>query len=139
DVDGDGSPDVSLMEFQQAPDPYYPITVLLNDGKGNLSAPIRSDAVNSSFAFIGDFVLADFRNTGHPDFLAVASSYTSYGQYVSFAPNIGGGHFGPPMTTTPPNALGVIGVGDFNRDGKLDFLTAGLCGGLFVSNVQCIQ
>jgi len=136
DVDGDGSTDIGFVEWNQLPDTYLPLTVLLNDGKGNLSPPIRSDAINTSFVNFGDFVLADFRNTGHPDFLAIAENYTSFGEFISFAPNIGGGHFGPPIITTPPNALGVIGVGDFNKDGKLDFVAAGFCGS---PDGECLQ
>ena len=70
---------MATVEFNQLPDNYYQLTVLLNDGKGNLSAPIRSDAVDSKYVTFGDYVLADFRNTGHLDFLAIADNYTSYG------------------------------------------------------------
>ena len=125
DIDGDGSTDVAFIEYNQFPDQYYQLTVLLNDGKGNLSAPVRSDAINSSYADFGDFVLADFRNTGRPDFLAIAGNYTDTGPFVSFAPNSGGGHFGPLSVTNPTNAMGVLGVGDFNGDGKLDFAVVG--------------
>ena len=120
---------------------FYPITVLLNNGKGDLSAPVRSDAIDSKYVDFGDFVLADFRNTGHPDFLAIASTYEfdSTGPFISFSPNSGGGHFGPPVTTNPSNGWGVIGVGDFNRDGKLDFVTAGFEIGSDVNNVEGIQ
>lgn len=135
DVNGDGSTDLALMEWQPPSDNYFQLAVLLNDGKGNLSAPVRSDV---SSGVVGDFVLADFRGTGHPDFLGIAQNYTSNGYFISFAPNIGAGHFGPPSATTPPNAVGVIGVGDFNHDGKLDFVSAGTCG-LSVSSPQCIQ
>ncbi len=34
DVDGDGSKDVAFMEWNQLPDNFYQLTVLLNDGKG---------------------------------------------------------------------------------------------------------
>lgn len=139
DVDGDGSIDVAFLEWNQYPDIFHQLTVLLNDGKGNLSAPIRSDAIDSRFNTVDDFVLADFRNTGRPDFLAIAANYTSYGNYLSFAPNSGGGHFGPLSVTTPANAIGVIGVGDFNHDGKLDFVAAGFGIGNDASNNQGIQ
>src|SRR6202007_863460 len=63
----------------------------------------------------------------------------SFGNFLSFAPNSGGGHFGPVSTTNPANAVGVIGVGDFNHDGKLDFVTAGYGVGNDLTNYQGIQ
>ncbi len=139
DVDDNGSTDLAFIEWNQSPSNYYQLTILLNDGKGNLSAPVRSDAIDSSYGGFGDFVLADFRNTGHPDFLAIAENYNATGSFLSFAPNSGGGHFGPLGITTPPNAIGVIGVGDFNRDGKLDFVASGFSVGNDPNNLQGIQ
>ena len=124
DIDGNGTTDLVLMEFNQLPSNFYQITSLLNDGTGHFSYPIRSDGVDQNYLAVGDFVLADFRNTGKPDFLAIASSYAST-PYVTFAPNMGGGQFGPEVTTTPSGAFGVIAVGDFNKDGKLDFAATG--------------
>ena len=136
DVDGNGSTDVAFLEWPPDGDNYFQLTVLLNDGSGNLSAPIRSDALN----FLnGDWVLADFRNTGHPDFLAIAENYNSNPNSFSFAPNSGGGHFGPVTETNSPNANGVIGVGDFNHDGKLDFVAVGFGVGNDPNNQQGIQ
>ena len=139
DVDGDGSTDVTFIELNQYPNNYYQLTVLLNDGKGNLSAPVRSDAIDSKYLTFGDFVLADFRNTGRPDFLAIAANYTSNGNFLSFAPNSGGGHFGPLSVTNPTNGVGILGVGDFNHDGKLDFVAAGVGIGSDPANDQGFQ
>jgi hypothetical protein len=124
DIDKTGSTDVALLEYPPPPgtDNYYQLTILLNDGKGNLSPPIRSNAADAYFT---DWVLADFRNTGYPDFLSISTNYNTKVSYYSFVPNSGGGHFGPISQTNVPNAIGVIGVGDFNKDGKLDFVAAG--------------
>jgi hypothetical protein len=124
DVDKNGSTDVAFLEIPSpfGTDTYYQLTVLLNDGNGNLSPPIRSDATD---AFTTDWVLADFRNTGYPDFISISTNDTG-SSYDFFAPNSGAGKFGPPTQTNLANAIGVIGVGDFNGDGKLDFVAAGL-------------
>lgn len=137
DVDGDGSKDAAFLEWNQPSQKYYQLAVLLNDGSGNLSAPIRSDASSTSYETSGDFVLADFRNTGRPDFLEIAPNYDTFGNFFSFAPNTGGGHFGPVTNTSSPNATGVIGVGDFNGDGNLDFVAAGV--GIGIAGLQGIQ
>jgi hypothetical protein len=139
DVNGDGATDVAFIEWNQPPNNFYQLTVLLNDGLGNLSAPVRSDAIDSIYSDFGDFVFADFRNTGELDFLAIGEDYVSNGQFISFAPNAGGGHFSPLSVTTPANAWGTIGVGDFNGDGKLDFVAAGYGIGNDAGNTQGIQ
>jgi len=122
DIDGNGTTDIAFLELPPESSTYYQLTVLLNDGTGNLSAPIRSDAADAYFT---DWVLADFRNTGSPDSLSISTNYITNASYYFFVPNSGGGHFGPLTQTNLPNAYGVIGVGDFNGDGKLDFVAAG--------------
>jgi hypothetical protein len=117
DVDGNGTPDIVFLQLP----PLYPgteqITSLLNDGTGKFSAPIRSPLWNTGTNLNpGGFVLADFRNTGRPDALVLAGS-------IIFAPNIGGGKFGPYTMTGEVGAGGPAAVGDFNGDGKLDFVT----------------
>ncbi len=126
DVDGDGKPDVVLMEWNAGSDPYNQLTVMLNEGSGNFSPPIRSDVINSNNSIcFGDFVLADFRGTGLPDFLSIGCDAGFAGApYISFAPSGAGGHFGAPTAATPAGAQGVLGVGDFNGDSKLDFVAA---------------
>jgi hypothetical protein len=73
DVNGDGNPDLVLMEYPGS-DSYDQLTVLLNQGSWTFSAAIRSDAIpapGSSLPCFGDFVLANFRGTGLLDFLAI--------------------------------------------------------------------
>ena len=139
DIDGNGSTDIAFIEYGLDSENYLQLTVLLNDGSGNLSAPLRSNAVATSYELPQNFVLADFRNTGLPDFLAIAPNYNSNPNYISFAPNNGGGLFGTPTGTNSANATGVVGVGDFNGDGKLDFVAAGYGINFNANNVQGIQ
>jgi len=122
DVDGNGTPDIVFLQLP----PLYPgveqITSLLNDGTGKFSAPIRSPLWNTgSNLYPNAFVLADFRNTGRPDALVLGGS-------IVFAPNLGGGKFGPYTMTGQLSAGAPLAVGDFNGDGKLDFISASFNG-----------
>lgn len=114
DVDGNGTKDLVVLESPPLSPGAMQITTMLNDGTGKFSAPIRSAAWPDN-QFISDFVLADFRNTGKPDLLVIGAG-------VLFAPNIGGGKFGP-FTLTSNGACCNLAVGDFNGDGKLDFVS----------------
>lgn len=131
DVNGNGTQDIVVLESP----PYYPgameITTILNDGTGKFSSPIQSpvwpEGGYAGDTGAGDFVLADFRNTGKPDFLAIGSP----NPFLYFAPNLGGGKFGSSSLLTPTGAAGMLGVGDFNGDGNLDFVA--ILGSAFVN------
>jgi hypothetical protein len=124
DVNGDGKPDLVLLEYGEVfPDPFQ-ITVLLNDGTGHFGKPIRSPGVTGGFE-VGDLVFGDFRNTGHRDFLSVDLEYSG-NPFLAFAANNGDGTFAAPSITQPPTAEGILASGDFNGDGNLDFVVAGL-------------
>lgn len=127
DLNGDGFPDIVSLENAIYYGQPMEIAAMLNDGTGKFAGPIRSPAWNSQSPFPwSDIVLADFRNTGQPDLLAIGGS-------VAFVPNTGGGHFGT-VTLGPPAASGIMAVGDFNGDGKLDFVTATEENGITLQN-----
>ncbi len=131
DVNGDGRPDVVLLETPKFSGGNYALVTLINQGGGNYAAPARYDVFPDTYYVPGDFVLADFRNTGHPDFVGIG--YAPQFAFLSFARNNGDGTFAPAVITNPPGASGILAVGDFNRDGKLDFVTSGAGSG---SNLQ---
>jgi hypothetical protein len=121
DVDGNGTQDIVVLESPLVSSGPTEITTMLNDGTGEFSPPIQSPTVNTTTMPLGDFVLADFRGTGRPDLLIIG--LTQYDPSVVFAPNIGGGKFGASTLNKMNGATGLLAVGDFNGDGKLDFVT----------------
>lgn len=126
DLNGDGKPDVLLLD--EGYNGEYFITTMLNDGTGRFSVPIPSDAgISITSNWMGDYRLGDFRNTGHLDFVGIGLglSYTAGTQYILFAPGNGDGTFGKSTFVATPGAEGAMAVGDFNRDGKLDFVAVG--------------
>jgi subtilisin family serine protease len=125
DVNGDGKPDLVLLEFSNDYIEAFNLTVFLNDGSGNFSNPIRSHVIDEDYGTsgaVGDVALGDFRHTGLPDFVAVGSPSDLGSSYIAFAKNNGDGTFTPLPLAKPSGAQGLIGVGDFNGDGKLDFV-----------------
>ena len=124
DLNGDGHPDLAFVAQPQNTGAPWRLATLLNDGTGHFAAAQGIDILD--FGLIpGDYVLADFRNTGKPDFLEIGSIFSGGSPALIYAKNHGDGTFAPAVVTAAPAAQGIIGVGDFNNDGKLDFVVAG--------------
>ena len=136
DLNNDGKPDLALVELIELGsfNNMGPLTVFLNQGGGQFSAPIRTPTINGQTTELGDFIFGDFRNTGLPDFLAELLTGANGGGELIYSPNLGGGRFGPPIEIpfgSPDGNLPVfaaLAVGDFNKDGKLDFAVASFSG-----------
>jgi subtilisin family serine protease len=128
DFNGDGLPDLATLEIgSQFPLPTE-MTVLLNNGTGGYGAPIRTPIADGP-SELNDFVFVDFRNVGRKDLLFVGMGTGSATQFAyGFAISNGDGTFQRPILKSLPLTIYIplhLVVGDFNNDGKQDFLIVG--------------
>lgn len=123
DVNGDGYPDIAFLEYPMwAWNPFaWELTVLVNDGTGHYSAPIRSSIFEGTF-HITDLQFADVRGTGMPDVVMVGFDL-GYNSYLGYAQNLGNGSFGK-LKITPFPGGSAFATGDFDGDGRVDMLVA---------------
>src|SRR4029079_8978135 len=119
DLNRDGNPDLAVANYGTSD-----VSVLLGDGAGTFGAAVNFPVAVRVYA--QSVVVSDFNRDGNPD-LATANSGSND---VSVLLGDGAGSFGvatnfwaigPGGTPPRPNA---VAVGDFNRDGNLDLITA---------------
>jgi hypothetical protein len=120
DLNGDGKPDLILVEDGVDISQPSQLTVMLNDGTGKFLSPVRSPILGGpNILEFPRFVTGAFRNSTYPDLILI-SGFTASNP-VLFLPGNRDGTFGSPTKlATLPNPLAVVS-GDFNNDGKLDF------------------
>jgi uncharacterized protein (TIGR03437 family) len=115
DINGDGKPDLVAANFNG-----NNITVLLGNGSGGFTAAPGSPFVVGTNP--QSVAAADFNGDGKPDLVTANLN----GNNITVLLGNGSGGF----TAAPgsPFAVGIspifVAVGDFNRDGKLDIVTA---------------
>jgi len=147
DLNGDGKPDLAVIAWPSVTSANNGIgmelSVLLNQGDGQFSLPVRSP-VFSDLSIAQDFVFGAFRKgTSLLDFLGMAinqSATAVQALQLVYAPNLGNGQFGSPVAIPLPvsggaYAFGTLAVGDFNNDGNLDF-AVGNAGGPSTASIQ---
>jgi hypothetical protein len=130
DLNGDGKPDASFIGEGDNNELF--VISLLNAGASQFKEPIASDlGINAVDSLIEDLRFADVRTAGHVDLLGIGTDpgFSGEGQFIAFAPGDGNGAFGKAKVTPVAGASGIMAVGDFNRDGKLDFAALDGIGG----------
>jgi FG-GAP-like repeat/Abnormal spindle-like microcephaly-assoc'd, ASPM-SPD-2-Hydin len=127
DFNGDGKPDVVLVQINQNSQGVTGfLSVLAGNGDGTFKPAVESPVPNIG---IGDLVLGDFNGDGKVD---AASAFIPTTGGITVVLGNGDGTFGPSIAN-PVNIPGLstqamIG-GDFNHDGKTDLAILSLAQG----------
>jgi subtilisin family serine protease len=129
DANGDNRPDVVLFQTRANTDSAYPIAVLLNQGNGQFSNPIRSTVSWTPYIYPTDYAIADFRKTGRLDIFIPVVGINGDGGAL-FITNQGSGTFAMGGQYTISDSFMRTAVGDFDSDGIPDVVVAGTSGKL---------
>lgn len=113
DLNNDGILDLAVTDLNG-------LFVLIGNGDGTFRAPIKyTTGCDTPY----DIYVGDFNGDKKPDLLVNYASGAC--AFVSVLIGNGDGTFQEPPISSPTLYVGPIGVGDFNRDGKLDVAVGG--------------
>jgi len=139
DLNGDGKPDLLIIEETAAPTgntpAAYTLEVALGNGDGTFGVPaavVTNDVVAGGLTYGTQYapvVVADMNGDGIPDIVTLGSA-TNGDMQVAIALGNGNGTFKAPnkFNYDLNYELEGLAVGDFNLDGKLDVAIAGYFG-----------
>jgi FG-GAP-like repeat len=119
DFDGDG--DLDAVTVNEGPIPLFGkgIGVSLGDGAGGLGATVTTD-VGSGYGAC-DLAVGNWNGDAMDDLVVIGCVTSGPGDLVAFVAT-GGGHFAATQTWTGSDVQ--LAAGDFNGDGKGDFVTS---------------
>jgi len=124
DINGDGKPDITFLANGRGEGASRTVSVLLNDGKGGFHGPPVATDLYGFGQEAWDFAFGDFRNVGHPDIVATITNDNGSPANIFYAQGNGDGTFAAPSQIPVGGQIGSVAVGDFNHDGKMDFVVA---------------
>ena len=109
DFDGDGHVDIAQAAFANG----YVLSVLYGDGTGKFGSPRTFP-----MPFNTGLVAVDLNGDGRPDVVALSNNG------IDILMNDGSGGFLPPVQFLSGNSSSALAFGDFDSDGKPDFVIA---------------
>lgn len=121
DMNEDGHPDVVVIRHSPSGEDPYELAVLLNDGSGNLAAPILSDTPSYRWNWIPAFDLGDLNGDGWLDAVVTSKSADTASAVAVAVLGNGDGTFDPPVELTIAQ-FGIPKLADFDGDGDVDLL-----------------
>ncbi|HVY94659.1 MAG TPA: FG-GAP-like repeat-containing protein [Bryobacteraceae bacterium] len=119
DFNGDGTPDILIRQLSNA------FSVVLGRGDGTFGDEIVIQNYGQQPQRNRNVLTGDFNGDGRADLIGPSVSINFWGQTIDFVPGGGDGTFGAQVQTNlsaDPLSTEMTLAGDFNRDGKLDFV-----------------
>jgi hypothetical protein len=137
DFDGDGDPDLAVLVPNAFGDPEFggagSVAILLNDGTGHFGAPTTVPVGESPRAIR----VADVDGDGRRDLIVG----NEFGNSISVLRGTGTGTFGPKTDLVMGSVVSplALGLGDLDRDGRLDFAVGATDGtGLWLNTTPSV-